>query len=121
MVIFSVSMMRVTQRDLLRFLRRSVPAFVVGLSLLCASLLASSPYAHHLVHHDAGSPSHECIATVIVKGEFLVSAASGASAPLPPPELLKADTEAPAWLFIPELTAHGSRAPPQGLSLIAPV
>lgn len=119
MLIFTIRMMRVTQRDLIRFFRRTVPAFVVGLSLLCASLLGASPYVHHLFHHDANSPTHECIATVIVKGDFLTSATSNASAPAPTHEFLKADAEAPAWIFSPDLTAHGSRAPPQGHPSIA--
>lgn len=93
---------------------------IVPLSLLLmwASALSASPYLHHLAHHDSNSPAHECMATVMVKGEFLLTDAHVERLVVPPSEV-KPRVAAPHFSPIEvEMRLHGSRAPPVSAPLL---
>jgi hypothetical protein len=57
--------------------KSALAGFMVVL-LLGFSALAASPTLHQLIHHDAGSPDHDCFVTLFAKGQItLASAAQG--------------------------------------------
>lgn len=92
---------------------------IVPLSLLLmwASALSASPYLHHLAHHDSDSPAHECMATVMVKGEFLLTDAHTDRLVVPPPEVQPCTTLPRLSPVEVEMCLHGSRAPPASAPL----
>lgn len=92
---------------------------IVPLSLLLmwASALSASPYLHHLAHHDANSPAHECMATVMAKGEFLLTDAHTDHLVVPPSEVLPPVAVPRLSPIEMEMRLHGSRAPPVSIPL----
>ena len=52
-----------------RLARAVVCLWAIG-QLLFSTALAASPSLHKLFHHDADSPSHQCLATVIAQGQM---------------------------------------------------
>ena len=48
---------------------KSALAGLLAVLLLGFSALAASPSLHQLVHHDAGSPDHDCFITFFAKGQ----------------------------------------------------
>jgi len=52
-----------------RLARAVVCLWVIG-QLLFSAALAASPSLHRLFHHDADSPSHQCLATVMAQGQM---------------------------------------------------
>lgn len=49
--------------------RGSLVAALLALQLLVAAL-AMSPSLHHLLHHDADAPDHQCAATLLLDGQL---------------------------------------------------
>ena len=103
-------------------LRRAKPAVMNGvaacvlLQMLLALALAVSPELHEQLHHDAGSPFHDCAVTHLIHGDF------GDGVPVPvmstgpalaPPEC-EVFTEARAAWVRPLFLANGvlEHAPP---------
>ena len=56
--------------------RQNGKAAIVGIALflwLYTFLLAGSPVLHALAHADSKSPKHECVVTLLTKGQLLCS------------------------------------------------
>jgi hypothetical protein len=55
-----------------RIIRRCARPFlsgVLGLSVIVVLLLTANPALHHLLHRDASSQNHHCLACALLKGQ----------------------------------------------------
>jgi|ERR1700677_256791 len=55
-------------RSLMKYAKKGVAAFCLGLFLLVEAM-AAVPALHVFFHHDAGDPGHECAVTLFTHGQ----------------------------------------------------
>lgn len=95
-------------------------ALPLGLLLVCASLLAVSPILHHLAHADAGRAAHECMATLLAKGDLL-GATVGGTLMFPALRAVAWPVrDSAGWVFSLAGRLQGSRAPPPEACSVVP-
>ena len=91
---------------------KSAIAGFLAVLLLGVSVLAVSPSLHQLVHHDAGSPDHQCFITFFAKGHVAPAVTAQTVALV---AVLFGGVRLLADNFLPSSTAYcfsASRAPP---------
>ena len=104
---------KMARRDLLRTLTGSLLFAAVTLALG----LAASPQLHGRFHPDAGSPSHECVVTLIATGKC--EPAGAPLVPIPPQPAVYFETIpalTPVWVKAPFLGASIFEHAPPALS-----